>query len=81
MIWDLSTVIWDFVKAFDEAIKDGVDVLSVSIGVGGPPFRPFNVNDIEQDLEIGPFHAMTKGIPVTAGAGNSGSEAYTIAYR
>ncbi|KAF3533460.1 hypothetical protein DY000_02037644, partial [Brassica cretica] len=80
VIWDLSTVIWDFVKAFDEAIKDGVDVLSVSIGVGGPPFRPFNVNAIEQDLEIGSFHAMTKGIPVTAGAGNSGSEAYTIAY-
>ncbi|CAN6920618.1 unnamed protein product [Brassica oleracea] len=77
----MSDVMCFFDAAFDEAIKDGVDVLSVSIGVGGPPFRPFNVNDIEQDLEIGSFHAMTKGIPVTAGAGNSGSEAYTIAYR
>ncbi|CAN6913530.1 unnamed protein product [Brassica oleracea] len=76
----MSDVMCFFDAALDEAIKDGVDVLSVSIGVGGPPFRPFNVNDIEQDLEIGSFHAMTKGIPVTAGAGNSGSEAYTIAY-
>ncbi|KAF8096982.1 hypothetical protein N665_0298s0046 [Sinapis alba] len=68
----------DFVKAFDEAIKDGVDVLSVSLGLGEPPFRPFDLNDVEQDIDIGSFHAVAKGIPVVAAAGNSGPEAYTV---
>ncbi|KAJ4912801.1 subtilase 3.12 [Raphanus sativus] len=66
----------DFVKAFDEAIKDGVDVLSISIGGDAPPFRPLNA--VEQDLHIGSFHAVTKGIPVIASAGNGGPEAYSI---
>ncbi|KAJ0239418.1 Subtilisin-like protease 2 [Hirschfeldia incana] len=66
----------DLVKAFDEAIKDGVDVLSVSIGGDPPPFRP--LTSVEQDLHIGSFHAVMKGIPVIAAAGNSGPEAYTI---
>ncbi|CAN8325478.1 unnamed protein product [Cochlearia groenlandica] len=73
---DLGGGIVDVVKAFDEAIKDNVDVLSVSLA---PPIYPTPpLNAIGEDLEIGSFHAVMKGIPVITGAGNAGPNAYTV---
>ncbi|CAA7045371.1 unnamed protein product [Microthlaspi erraticum] len=52
--------------AFDDAIADGVDVITISIGGG--------VTKVDIDpIAIGSFHAMTKGIVTTAAVGNEGS--------
>ncbi|XP_051139659.1 CO(2)-response secreted protease [Andrographis paniculata] len=54
-------------KAFDDAIGDGVNVLSLSLG--SSPGEP---NFITDPIAIGAFHAMEKGIIVACSAGNSG---------
>lgn len=55
----------DILAAFDAAIHDGVDVISMS--VGGPPL------DYYQDsIAIGSFHAVKKGIIVACSGGNDG---------
>ncbi|TVT97619.1 hypothetical protein EJB05_57110 [Eragrostis curvula] len=59
---------------FDDAIADGVDVISVSLGAS-PYFRP----DFSDDpIAIGSFHAVAKGVMVVCSAGNSGPEAATV---
>lgn len=63
----------DLLAAFDDAISDGVDVLSVSLG--SPPPLDTYVDDI---LAIGSYHAVTKGISVVCSAGNSGPYAQTV---
>ncbi|XP_058005332.1 subtilisin-like protease SBT5.3 [Hevea brasiliensis] len=55
----------DILAAFDTAISDGVDVLSVSLGGDPTPF--FN-----DSVSIGSFHAVKNGIVVVCSAGNSG---------
>ncbi|XP_028784287.1 subtilisin-like protease Glyma18g48580 [Neltuma alba] len=65
----------DLIKAFDEAIHDGVDVLSVSIGRSAVP----NVNDmLTNGISIGSFHAVSRGVLVVASAGNDGPELQTV---
>jgi subtilisin family serine protease len=63
----------DILKAFDEAIKDRVNVISVSLGFAGesPPFHSDNT-------AVGAFSAVRKGIVVSASAGNSGPGEYTV---
>ncbi|RHN66920.1 putative cucumisin [Medicago truncatula] len=52
--------------AFDDAISDGVDVITVSLG-------PEHASDFLNDpIAIGSFHAMEKGILTTQAAGNFG---------
>ncbi|XP_062188277.1 CO(2)-response secreted protease [Phragmites australis] len=59
---------------FDDAIADGVDVISVSLGTS-PYFRP----DFSEDpIAIGSFHAVAKGVMVVCSAGNAGPEAATV---
>ncbi|KAI4390047.1 hypothetical protein MLD38_002202 [Melastoma candidum] len=61
----------DILAAFDAAIADGVDVISVSLG--GDPSEFF-----VDGIAIGSFHAVAKGISVVASAGNSGPTAGTV---
>ncbi|KAK9123838.1 hypothetical protein Sjap_013440 [Stephania japonica] len=61
----------DILAAFDDAIADGVDILSLSIG-GDNPSDYFN-----DSIAIGAFHAMKKGILASNSAGNSGPYPYS----
>lgn len=61
----------DILAAFDMAIHDGVDVLSVSLGGDATPF--FN-----DSVAIGSFHAVKHGIAVVCSAGNSGPRVGTV---
>ncbi|XP_057952896.1 subtilisin-like protease SBT3.6 [Malania oleifera] len=65
----------DVLAAFDGAIFDGVDVLSLSLGDELPPFPTY----VEDVLAIGSFHANAKGISVVCSAGNSGPLPHTVA--
>lgn len=57
----------DILAAFDEAIKDGVDVISLSLGPDAPQ------NDYFMDaISIGSFHAFRRGITVVGSVGNNG---------
>ncbi|XP_054797645.1 subtilisin-like protease SBT4.8 [Prosopis cineraria] len=56
----------NILAAFDDAISDGVDVISVSLGMTQP--KDF----LDDSLAIGAFHAMEKGILTVQAAGNSG---------
>ncbi|RZR99724.1 hypothetical protein BHM03_00029325 [Ensete ventricosum] len=57
----------DLLAAFDAAIQDGVDVISVSLGGGAGSMDYFS-----DSSAIGAFHAVAKGITVACSAGNSG---------
>ncbi|GKB01749.1 subtilisin-like protease SBT5.3 [Tanacetum coccineum] len=56
----------DILAAIDDAIHDGVDVISLSLG----PIPPQPIY-FEEAISIGSFHAFEKGIVVSASAGNS----------
>ncbi|CAN8268272.1 unnamed protein product [Cochlearia groenlandica] len=57
--------------AFDDAIADNVDLITISIG-GDPTL--FELDPIA----IGAFHAMAKGILTVNSAGNSGPQSSTV---
>ncbi|KAF8396427.1 hypothetical protein HHK36_018046 [Tetracentron sinense] len=57
----------DLLMAFDDAISDGVDIISISIGFS------IQRNFLVDPIAIGALHAFRKGILVSASAGNDGS--------
>jgi len=59
----------DILAAFDDAIADGVDIISISIGGKGDNSKYFR--DV---LSIGAFHAMQNGILTVLPTGNSGPQ-------
>ncbi|GMY30185.1 cucumisin-like isoform X1 [Fagus crenata] len=73
--WSSGCSVADTLAAFDDAIADGVDIISVSLGFGfGQSLRYF-----EDPIAIGSFHAMRKGILTSSSAGNSGPYPYSVA--
>ncbi|XP_061349605.1 cucumisin-like isoform X2 [Gastrolobium bilobum] len=63
----------DILAGFDDAIADGVDIISISIG-------GFNDKDYFRDgLAIGAFHAVRNGVLTTTSAGNSGPKLSSLA--
>lgn len=61
-------------KAIDDAIYDGVDLISISIGISS-----FFQNDFLNDpIAIGAFHAHQFGVMVVSSAGNDGPDPSTV---
>ncbi|XP_042481822.1 subtilisin-like protease SBT4.13 [Macadamia integrifolia] len=71
--WKSGCADHDVLAAFDDAIEDGVDILSVSLG------GEFARLLLEDPIAIGAFHAMEKGILTSTSAGNFGPLTSNIA--
>ncbi|XP_006430257.2 subtilisin-like protease SBT4.15 [Citrus clementina] len=69
--WSGGCADMDILAAFDDAIGDGVDLISISIG--GPSRSYF-----DDSISIGSFHAMKKGILTACSAGNDGPYQGTV---
>ncbi|KAL5567663.1 hypothetical protein UlMin_024238 [Ulmus minor] len=65
----------DILKAFDVAVGDGVDVISVSIAADIPAFPEV---DTRSAIAVGSFHAVEKGVVVVCAAGNAGPSPQTV---
>ncbi|XP_061997957.1 CO(2)-response secreted protease-like [Rosa rugosa] len=61
-------------KAIDDAIRDGVDMISISIGMSSL-FQPDYLTD---PIAIGTFHAEQMGVMVICSGGNDGPDPYTV---
>uniref|UniRef100_A0A803N783 Uncharacterized protein n=1 Tax=Chenopodium quinoa TaxID=63459 RepID=A0A803N783_CHEQI len=60
-------------KAIDDAVKDGVDIISISLGMD----LLLQADFLSDPIAIAAFHAYQMGIMVVCSAGNSGPDPYT----
>lgn len=67
--WDSGCYDVDILAAFDDAIRDGVDIISVSLGPDYP-----QGDYLSDAISIGSFHATINGILVVSSAGNAGRQ-------
>ncbi|XAR58091.1 Cucumisin [Bertholletia excelsa] len=67
--WDSGCYDADLLAAFDDAIRDGVHIISLSLGPGAPQADYF-----VDAISIASFHAASEGIVVVASVGNEGSQ-------
>ncbi|XP_038971936.1 subtilisin-like serine-protease S isoform X2 [Phoenix dactylifera] len=65
--WDAGCYDADLLAAFDDAIRDGVDIISVSLGPNSPQRDYFS-----DAISVGSFHAARHDILVVSSAGNAG---------
>lgn len=70
--WSLGCYDSDILAAMDQAVADGVNIISLSVGANGhsPPYE-------HDSIAIGAFGAMENGVVVSCSAGNSGPGPYT----
>ncbi|KAJ6814974.1 cucumisin-like [Iris pallida] len=71
--WSYGCSDADILAAFDDAIADGVDIISLSVG------GSFPLDYFEDSIAIGAFHSMKNGILTSNSGGNSGPGSGTIA--
>ncbi|KAL3849737.1 hypothetical protein ACJIZ3_011619 [Penstemon smallii] len=69
--WKSGCMDSDILSAFDKAVEDGVNVISISVGGGSQPYN-------QDPIAIGAFGAMERGIFVSASAGNEGPTKNTV---
>ena len=67
--WDSGCYDVDILAAFDDAIRDGVDIISVSLGPDYP-----QGDYLSDAISIGSFHSTINGILVVSSAGNAGRQ-------
>ncbi|CAN1343757.1 CO(2)-response secreted protease, partial [Linum perenne] len=61
-------------KAIDDAIEDGVDLISISIGISSALQSDY----LSDPIAIGGFHAQERGVTVVWSAGNDGPRPHTV---
>ncbi|KAK9157162.1 hypothetical protein Scep_003736 [Stephania cephalantha] len=70
--WAAGCASHQILSAFDDAISDGADIISISLGYNSPL-------EYSQDvIAIGAFHAMQHGILTSNSAGNLGYTTFSV---
>lgn len=67
--WDSGCYDADILAAFDDAVRDGVHIVSLSLGPDAPQGDYFN-----DAISIGSYHAVSHGITVVSSVGNEGTK-------
>lgn len=61
-------------KVIDDAIRDGVDIISIAIGLSSL----FQTDFLDDPIAIRAFHAEQMGVMVVCSVGNNGPDPYIV---